>query len=45
MNAYYCNSINFKTSKKSDKRSVRCISQQTAYGAPTETEEGEGDGE
>ncbi len=45
MNAYYCNSINFQTSKKSDMRSVRCISQQTAYGAPTETEEGEGDGE
>lgn len=43
MNAYYCNSINFQTSKKSDMRSVRCISQQTAYGAPTETEEGEGD--
>ena len=31
MNAYYCNSINFKTSKKSDKRSVRCISAATAY--------------
>lgn len=42
-NAYYCNSIDFKTSKKADMRSVRCISQQTAYGAPTETEEGEGD--
>ena len=41
-NAYYCNSIDFKTSKKADMRSVRCISQQTAYGAPTETEEGEG---
>jgi len=31
MNAYYCNSINFKTSKKSDMRSVRCISAATAY--------------
>ena len=44
-NAYYCNSIDFKTSKKADMRSVRCISQQTAYGAPTEPEEGEGNGE
>ena len=31
MNAYYCNSINFKTSKKADMRSVRCISVATAY--------------
>ena len=38
MNAYYCNSINFKTSKKSDKRSVRCISVGTAYNEIEEPE-------